>query len=108
MIVQMTPSLVATPVHAQQKVLKIGVEGPFTGPNARVGEEFWGAVTMAFEAINWTIGDYKVEIMKIDDESDPEKATRAYEEAVVKQKIDAGLIGWHSSVAVALMEVAAK
>lgn len=93
---------------AAAKTLKIGLEGPFTGPNARVGEEFFDSATMAFDAINWTIGDYKVEMVKIDDESDPEKATRAYEEAITREKIQAGLIGWHSSVAVALMEVAAK
>lgn len=98
----------ATPTPAPEKVLKIGIEGPFTGPNARVGEEFWDAVTMAFDAINWKIGDYKIETVKIDDESDPEKGARAYEEAVVRDKIDAGLINWHSSVAVSCMEIAAK
>lgn len=90
------------------KVLKIGLEGPFTGPNARVGEEFFDAATMAFDRVGWKIGDYTVEMIKIDDESDPEKATRAYEEAIVRDKIDVGLINWHSSVAVALMEVVAK
>jgi hypothetical protein len=34
---------------AAEKVLKIGVLGPFTGPSAKTGEEFKGAVTMAFE-----------------------------------------------------------
>ncbi|MBM4465432.1 MAG: branched-chain amino acid ABC transporter substrate-binding protein [Chloroflexi bacterium] len=96
------------PKPAPEKVLKIGLQGPFTGPNARVGEEFWDAATMAFDAINWKIGDYKVEMVKIDCESDPEKATRAYEEAIVRGKIEAGIINWHSSVAVALMEVVAK
>ncbi len=91
-----------------EKVLKIGLEGPFTGPNARVGEEFFDAATMAFDKVNWKIGDYKAELVKIDDESDPEKATRAYEEAIVRDHIQVGLINWHSSVAVALMEVVAK
>jgi branched-chain amino acid transport system substrate-binding protein len=100
----------ATEVAAppEEKVLKVGLEGPFTGPNARVGEEFFDAASMAFEAVNWRIGDYTVEIVKIDDESDPEKATRAYEEAIVRDNIQVGLINWHSSVAVALMEVVAK
>jgi branched-chain amino acid transport system substrate-binding protein len=92
----------------EKQVLRVGLEGPFTGPNARVGEEFFDAATMAFDRIDWKIGNYAVELIKIDDESDPEKATRAYEEAIVRDKIQVGLINWHSSVAVALMEVVAK
>lgn len=104
-----TPTPVpATPTPAPPKILKVGLQGPHTGPNARVGEEFWDAAVMAFDAINWTIGPYKVELIKIDCESDPEKATRAYEEAIIRDKIDAGILNWHSSVAVALMEVVAK
>jgi branched-chain amino acid transport system substrate-binding protein len=91
-----------------EKVLKIGVSGPFTGPSARTGEEFKGSAQMAFEAINYKVGDYKIELVWIDDQSDPEKGTRAYEEAVVGQGIVAGFGGWHSSVAVAQMEVTAK
>jgi len=99
------PEATSAPV---EKVLKIGVEGPFTGPAARTGEEFKGSVQMAFEAINYKVGDYKIELVWIDDQSDPEKGTRAYEEAVVGQGIQAGFLGWHSSVAVAQMEVTAK
>lgn len=90
------------------KTIKIGVEGPFSGPNARTGEEMRGAVELAFDAINYQVGDYKIELVYIDDQSDPEKGSRAYEEAVVGQGIVAGLLGWHSSVAVAQMEVTAK
>ncbi|MBM2849943.1 MAG: putative periplasmic binding protein [Anaerolineales bacterium] len=97
-----------TSAPAAEKVIKIGVEGPFTGPSARTGEEFKGSVQMAFEAINYKVGDYKIELVWIDDQSDPEKGTRAYEEAVVGQGIIAGFLGWHSSVAVAQMEVTAK
>jgi branched-chain amino acid transport system substrate-binding protein len=90
------------------KTLKIGIEGPFTGPNALTGTEMKNASSMAFDAINWTIGDYKVEPVYIDDQSDPAKGAAAYEQAVVSQKITAGILGWHSSVAVAQMEVTAK
>jgi branched-chain amino acid transport system substrate-binding protein len=91
-----------------EKVVKIGVLGPFTGPCARTGDEFKGATQMAFEEINYKVGDYKVELVWIDDESDPEKAVRAYEQAVVKDKIDAGLGNWNSEVSVSVMDVAAK
>ncbi len=96
------------PAAAEEKVFKIGVLGPFTGPSARTGEEFKVAAEMAMEAIDYTIGDYKIELVWVDSQSDPEKATRAYEEAIVKDGIQAGVLNWHSSVAVAVMEVTAK
>ncbi|RME79013.1 MAG: branched-chain amino acid ABC transporter substrate-binding protein, partial [Chloroflexi bacterium] len=82
--------------------------GPFTGPSARTGEEFKGAAEMALERINYQVGDYKIEPVWIDSQSDPEKAARAYEEAIVQGGIQAGVLNWHSSVAVAVMEVTAK
>jgi len=60
------------------------------------------------EAIDYQIGKYKIELVWIDSQSDPAKATEAYEEAVVQKGIQAGILNWHSSVAVACMEVAAK
>ncbi len=90
------------------KTFTLGVLGPFSGPSARTGEEFKGSVTMAMDAINWKIGDYKIEVVWIDSQSDPAKATNAYEQAVVQDGIQAGIINWHSSVAVACMEITAK
>ncbi len=99
---------VAKTGEAENKVFKLGILGPFSGPSARTGEEFKGSTTMAFDAINWQIGDYKIEVVWIDSQSDPAKATQAYEQAVVQNKIQAGILNWHSSVAVACMEVTAK
>jgi len=95
-------------VPAAEKVVKVGVVGPFTGPASRVGDEFKGAITMALEEINYKIGDYKVEIVWIDDESDAEKGARAYEQAITRDKIDVGFNTWHSWVSVALMDISAK
>jgi branched-chain amino acid transport system substrate-binding protein len=70
--------------------------------------EIRNGVTMAFQSINYKIGDYEVKLYWIDSQSDPEKAVRAYDEAVNRFGIDAGLGGWHSSVGMALMDVCAK
>ncbi|MBN1658464.1 MAG: ABC transporter substrate-binding protein [Anaerolineae bacterium] len=94
--------------EAGDKVLKVGVVAPITGPNSVVGEEFKNAVTMAFDTIDWKIGDYTVEVVWVDEETDPEKATRAYESAIVRDQITCGLLNWDASVAVALMEVSAQ
>lgn len=88
--------------------IKVGIEGPFTGPNALTGEEMKNASSMAFDAINWKVGPYTIEPVYIDDQSDPAKGAAAYEQAAVGQKIIAGILGWHSSVAVAQMEITAK
>ena len=71
--------------------IKIGIEGPFTGPSALTGEEMKNSTTMAFDAIGWKIGPYTIEPVYIDDQSDPAKGAAAYEQAVVSQKIVAGL-----------------
>ncbi len=90
------------------KVFKLGVDGPFSGPSAKNGEEFKRSFEMAMEGIDYTIGDYKIVPVWIDDQSDPAKGTSAYEQAIVQDKIQAGILNWNSSVAVALMELTAK
>ncbi len=99
----------AAPAAAEStEVFKLGVLGPFSGPAARTGEEFKGSVNMAFDAINWQICKYKIEPVWIDSQSDPAKASQAYEQAIVQDKIQAGILNWHSSVAVSVMDVVAK
>ncbi|ATW23744.1 ABC transporter substrate-binding protein [Candidatus Formimonas warabiya] len=90
------------------KVLTIGVDLPLTGPSAKAGTEFKDTVTLAFEEVGNKIGDYNVKLVWIDDQADPQKGTSAYEQAVVRDKIDVGILNWNSSVAVALMETVAK
>ena len=96
------------PAAEGPRTFTVGILGPFTGPSARTGEEFRTSAEMAFENIDYTIGDYNIEVVWIDSQSDPEKATRAYEEAIVQDGVQAGALNWHSSVAVAVMDVVAK
>ncbi|MDR1049782.1 MAG: ABC transporter substrate-binding protein [Deltaproteobacteria bacterium] len=93
---------------AQEKVLRVGSLGPFTGPSSRVGEEFKNSINMVFEAVDYKVGDYKIEFYWIDSESDAEKSARAYEQTVVRDKIEVGFGGWHSWVSLSCMEIAAK
>jgi branched-chain amino acid transport system substrate-binding protein len=102
------PAATAPPAETGPKTLKVGVVAPFTGPSARVGEEFKGAVTMAFDKVGWKIGDYTIEPVWIDGESDPEKATRAYEAAITRDEIQVGLLNWDASEVISLMELSAK
>lgn len=93
---------------AAEKVFRLGVQAPLTGPAAQTGREFKGSVEMAFEKVKYRLGDYRVELVWIDCQSDPAKAVSAYAEAVERGGIQAAILNWHSSVAVALMDVAAQ
>ncbi|MBI5578145.1 MAG: ABC transporter substrate-binding protein [Deltaproteobacteria bacterium] len=93
---------------AQEKPLKIGIIGPFTGPSAKTGAEFKGSVTLALEKINYKVGDYKLEPVFIDSQSDPAKVTSAYAEACERLGVQAGVLNWHSSTAVAAMDISAQ
>ncbi len=97
-----------TQTAAAQDKITVGVTGPFTGPNARVGNEIWHSYQMAFNEIDNKIGDVEVELVKVDSESQPEKATRNYTQAVTRKGVDVTTFNWHSSVSVALMDMAAK
>jgi len=93
---------------AEENIFRLGILGPFSGPSESTGREFKGAVTMAFDGVGWQIGPYKIEPVWIDSQSDPEAAVEAYKQAVVDEGIQAAILNWHSSVAVACMDVAAE
>ncbi|HSR34534.1 MAG TPA: ABC transporter substrate-binding protein, partial [Anaerolineae bacterium] len=107
-VAEAQPTEAAEPMPEAEEVFKLGILGPFSGPSARTGDEFKAAATMAFDAIDWQICQYKIEPVWIDSQSDPAKAAQAYEQAVVQDGIQAGILNWHSSVAVSVMEVTAK
>ncbi|MGM0651761.1 MAG: ABC transporter substrate-binding protein [Bacillota bacterium] len=96
------------PEIEEEKVLKVGVLGPFTGRSENIGQEFKGAVEIAFEEIDYQIGDYRVELFWIDSQSDAKRAFLNYEEMVAEEEIDVGILNWHSHVAIAAMDVAAR
>ncbi len=85
--------------------LKVGVTAPLTGHSAIWGKEAKTAVETAFGAVDNRIGNYEIEVVWIDSQSDPAKATNAFSEAVEKKGIDVAFYDVHSSVSVALMDV---
>ncbi len=99
-------SLVSGSVFA--KTLTVGVIAPLTGPTARSGVEFKHTTEMTFEKIDYKIGDYDIKLEWINTEADPAKALKAYQNAVMRKNIDVSILGWHSSVAVALMDAVGR
>ena len=91
-------SIVAVNAGAE-KVLKVGLMGPFTGPAAQSGASIKNSLLMKLEEAGNKVGDYKLEIIYVDSQSDPAKATNAYVEAIERKGMQVGLGGRHSSVA---------
>jgi branched-chain amino acid transport system substrate-binding protein len=92
--------------------LKIGSFGPFTGPASRTGDEIKKGVELALEDaradgdLPLTIDGQKreVEIVWIDSQSSPEKAVKAVQDAITRQGVQFLANGWHSSVAMAIID----
>lgn len=93
---------------AADKVFRLGVLGPFTGPAAKSGNEMKDASTMAVDEVGNKIGDYAVELVYIDDQSDPSKGTNAYAEAIERKGVQAGILNWNTAVTVAIQPMLAK
>ena len=97
------------------ETLKIGVMGPFTGPASRTGDSFKKGFAMALEdaakhgltPVKIEGQPHDVELVYIDSQSDPEKAVLAETDAINRQGVKFLVGGWHSSVAMAVMDVEA-
>jgi branched-chain amino acid transport system substrate-binding protein len=97
------------------QTIKVGVVGPFTGPSARIGQDIQKGTRMALDDARAAgelpvVVDGKkldIELVWIDDESSPEKAVKAYRDAVSRQGIQMLLNGWHGSVGLALIDIVA-
>ncbi|MCF8070597.1 MAG: ABC transporter substrate-binding protein [Desulfobacterales bacterium] len=100
--------LIFNEVLAAEKVFKLGILGPLTGPAAKSGNEMKDAATMAIEEIGGKVGDYKIELVYIDDQSDPSKGTNAYAEAIERKGVQAGILNWNTAVSVAIQPMLAK
>ena len=96
--------------------IRVGILGPFTGPASSAGEEIRNGVEMAIEEARaagklpvLVDGQLReIELVWIDTTSDPEKAVPAVNHALDTQGVEILWGGYHSSVALAVMEVAAE
>ncbi len=98
--------------QAAEGPLKLGTMGPFTGPASRTGDEFKNGVAMAIEDAKAAgelplVLDGKkrdIELVFIDSQSSPEKAVKAVTDAVTRRGVEFIVNGWHSSVAMAIID----
>ncbi|MBL95796.1 MAG: ABC transporter permease, partial [Magnetovibrio sp.] len=87
-------------IGAQAK-LKIGTLLPYSGTYARLGEAITNAMELAFNEVGGKLGGREIEIVKIDSEAKPPKATENTTKLVASEKVDFIVGPVHSGVAMA-------
>jgi branched-chain amino acid transport system substrate-binding protein len=95
--------LLAAPAIAQGAPLKIGLMLPFSGTFAALGESIASAFEMHVKELGGKMGGRVVELIRVDDESDPAKAPANVNG---RSKVEALVGTVHSGVVMALVQAA--
>ncbi|TDM09666.1 MAG: ABC transporter permease [Ideonella sp. MAG2] len=98
--------LVAAPAHAQGQKLKVGLMLPYTGTFAALGTAIENGFRLHLAEQGGKIGGREVEFFKVDDESDPSKATENVNKLIKRDGVDVIIGSVHSGVAMAMAKAA--
>jgi branched-chain amino acid transport system substrate-binding protein len=90
---------------AQGAKVKVGLMLPYTGTFAALGVAIENGFRLALAENGGKFGGREVEFSKVDDESDPAKATDNVNRLVTRDKVDVVLGTVHSGVAAAMIRV---
>jgi branched-chain amino acid transport system substrate-binding protein len=96
----------AAPAIAQGAPLKIGLMLPFSGTFAALGESIASAFDMHLKELGGKMGGRAVDLIRLDDESDPSKAPANVNRLLGRDKVDALVGTVHSGVVMALVRAA--
>ena len=100
-------SLAAGPLSAQSAPkLKVGLMLPYTGTYAALGNAIENGFRLYVSEQGGKLGGREVEFFKVDDESDPSKATDNVNKLVKRDQVDVLVGTVHSGVAMAMAKVA--
>jgi branched-chain amino acid transport system substrate-binding protein len=100
-------TLVAGPATAQPAPkLKVGLMLPYTGTFASLGTAIENGFRLYVSEQGGKLGGREVEFYKVDDESDPAKATDNVNKLVKRDQVDVLVGTVHSGVAMAMAKVA--
>lgn len=96
-------AMLALPVQAADKVVKIGNIIPLSGPSASVGQQGKNAREMAVAEINAAggikaLGGAKIEMLYADSESKPERGVAEAERLINTEKVNVLTGCWNSAV----------
>jgi branched-chain amino acid transport system substrate-binding protein len=98
--------LAAAPLQAQTPKLKVGLMLPYTGTFAALGTAIENGFRLQVAEQGGKLGGREVEFFKVDDESDPAKATDNVNKLVKRDQVDVLVGTVHSGVAMAMAKVA--
>nr|HMQ72915.1 ABC transporter substrate-binding protein [Rubrivivax sp.] len=99
-------TLAAGPAAAQSGPLKVGLMLPFTGTYAKLGDAIENGFRLYIDESGGKLGGRTVEFVKLDDESDPAKATDNINKLIKRDQVDVVVGTVHSGVAAAMARVA--
>jgi len=100
----LTSNLAAPALLAQSKApIKLGVLNSFTGGLAYAADGNLNAMNIYFESINWTVAGRKIELVKEDDQFNPQVGLQKAKKLIESDKVDL-LVGIQASnVALAVL-----
>ena len=100
-------ALAATgPAQAQGSKLKVGLMLPYTGTYAALGTAIENGFRLQIAESGGKLGGREIEFFKVDDESDPAKATDNVNKLIKRDQVDVVIGSVHSGVAMAMARVA--
>ena len=94
----------AMPAIAENGPLKIGVMLPFSGTYAALGEAIASGFDMHLRELGGKMGGRAIELVRVDDESDPAKAPSNVNGLLGRDKVEALVGTVHSGVVMALVQ----
>ena len=91
---------------AQSAKLRLGLMLPYTGTYAQLGAAIENGLRLSLELSGGKFGGREVEFFKVDDESEPSKATDNANRLITRDKVDVLIGSVHSGVAMGMLKVA--
>ncbi|MBA3254775.1 MAG: ABC transporter substrate-binding protein, partial [Burkholderiaceae bacterium] len=90
----------------QQQKLKVGLMLPFTGTFAALGNAIENGFKLYVQESGGKLGGREIEYFRVDDESDPAKATDNVGKLINRDKVDVVVGTVHSGVVMAMAKAA--
>jgi branched-chain amino acid transport system substrate-binding protein len=99
-------ALMSASASAQSPSLKVGLMLPYTGTYAALGVAIENGFRLRVAEQNGKLGGREIEFVKVDDESDPSKATDNVNKLIKRDNVDVIVGTVHSGVAMAMAKAA--
>ncbi len=99
-------TLITTGAAAQAPKLKVGMMLPYTGTYAALGVAIENGFRLYIDEHGGKVGGREIEFVKVDDESDPAKATDNVNKLIKRDNVDVIVGSVHSGVAMAMAKAA--